>query len=239
MSNSKNKGLRAIFGAGKRAPKGGSADPAPDISAAAPAEAALDTLPAVQSCEGALGEINLYDTDDLTAAMAMAVVANETDVPLNELRFHSIRIKQPGDRPTRPERDGHMKYLVSLKGKDYEVEVEKGEAVILSVSDTPAVQVNAAVAAPPAPAAPAPVAPPPAAAPVDAAGEKLTSPLPGTVVAIKAVAGAKVKKGDLLIIIEAMKMENEILASRDATIGAVLCTVGTSVNTGDPLLTFV
>ena len=238
MSNKKNKGLKALFGGVKKAPKMESVDPAPDASAAA--EGTLDTPPAAQSFEGTLGEIDLYDTDDLTAAMAMAVVANETDVPLNELRFRSIRIKKPGDQPTRPERDGHMKYLVSLKGKDYEVEVEKGEAVILSVSDTPAVPTApVAAAAPPAPAAPAPAAPPPEAASVNAAGEKLTAPLPGTIVTIKVNAGDKVKKGDLLIIIEAMKMENEILAPNDATIGAVLCSVGASVRTGEPLLTFV
>jgi len=239
MSNTKNKGLRALFGGAKKASKVETADPSPNVSAVAPATAARNAPPAVQTYIGTFGEVDLYDTDDSAAAMAMAVVADEAGVPLNELRFRSIRIKKPGDRSTSPERDGHMKYLVSLKGKDYEVEVEKGEALILSVSDTPAVQVNATVAAAPAPAAPAPVAPPPAAAPVSAAGEKLPSPLPGTILEIKAAAGAKVKKGELLIIIEAMKMENEILAPRDAIVGAVLCSVGASVNTGETLLTFV
>lgn len=125
-----------------------------------------------------------------------------------------------------------MKYRVSLNGKDYEIEVERGEAQILNISDTP---VAAAAAA--APVAAAPAAAPAAAAPVAAgAGDPIVSPMPGTIVKVNVAQGDAVKKGQVLLVLEAMKMENEIVAPRDGTVGTIVTSKGASVNTDDLLL---
>lgn len=129
-----------------------------------------------------------------------------------------------------------MKYKVTLNGKTYEVEVEKGEAILAAEYDA------AAPAAPVAAPAAAPVAAAPAAAPAPAvvdvgAGEVVSSPLPGVVVGVKVAAGDKVTKGQHLVIIEAMKMENEIAAPRDGVVAKVLVSKGASVESGAPLLT--
>ena len=122
-----------------------------------------------------------------------------------------------------------MKYKVTLNGKCYEVVVEKGEAICENIYDAP-------VAAPTAAPAPAAAAAAPAAAPVPAgAGETVAAPMPGTVLAVKVQQGQSVKKGDLLIILEAMKMENEINASKDGTITAVHVAKGAKVEQGSPL----
>ncbi len=126
-----------------------------------------------------------------------------------------------------------MKYVVSLNGKDYEVEVEKGEAILVSVTDTPVAAPAAPAAPAAAPAAAAPAAP--AAAPV-AGGEPITAPMPGTVLSVKTSAGAAVKAGDVLVILEAMKMENEIVAPRDGTVAQVVAAQGSTVDTGATLV---
>lgn len=129
-----------------------------------------------------------------------------------------------------------MKYVVSLNGKDYEVEVEKGDARLVSVNDTPApapVAVSPAVTQAPVAAA-APAAVPVAAAPAGS-GEPLASPMPGVVLSVKAQAGQAVKSGDLVMTIEAMKMENEIFAPFDCTITSIPVKQGDTVDTGTPL----
>ena len=131
-----------------------------------------------------------------------------------------------------------MKYKVTLNGKTYEVEVEKGEAVLLKEYEAaaPAAPVAAPVAT--APAAPAAPAAAPAAAPVQlGAGTAVNAPLPGTVLQIKASVGQAVKAGETVMIIEAMKMENEIVAPRDGKITSVVVQKGAAVNAGDPLFT--
>lgn len=125
-----------------------------------------------------------------------------------------------------------MKYKVTLNGKVYEVEVEKGEAILL----------DEYAAAAPAPVAAAPVAAPVAAAPAApaapaGAGDPIASPLPGTVLDVKVSAGQAVNEGDLIAVIEAMKMENEVLAPRAGTITSVLVQKGSSVDTGATLAT--
>ena len=129
-----------------------------------------------------------------------------------------------------------MKYKVTLKGKTYEVEVDQGEAMILDEYEAYA---PAPAAAPVAPAAPAAVpvpAPAPAAAPVAVAGEQVVSPMPGTMVKVNVKAGQAVKSGDVLAVLEAMKMENEIMAPHDATVVQVLVDVGAKVDTGTPII---
>lgn len=129
-----------------------------------------------------------------------------------------------------------MKYIVTLRDKTYEVEVEHGEAMIL---DEYEIKAPAAVAPAPAPVAAAPAAaaaaaPAPAAAAAD--GTPVTAPLPGNVLSIKVSQGAAVKEGDVLLLIEAMKMENEVVAPRAGTVAQVVAAKGASVNTGDTLV---
>lgn len=117
------------------------------------------------------------------------------------------------------------KYRVNVNGEMFEIEVEL-------LGDVPA------SAAAPAPAAtPAPAAAPAPAAPVAAGGETVNCPMPGTILAVNVNAGDSVKKGQVLFILEAMKMENEIMANCDGVVGSVAVTKGASVQTGDVLCT--
>ncbi len=129
-----------------------------------------------------------------------------------------------------------MKYKVTLNGRTYEVEVEAGQAQLLSeyeaiVPSAPA----AAVAAAPVAAAPA-AAPAPAAAAVTGSGEVVKAPMPGTILKVNVAQGQAVKEGDVLVILEAMKMENEIMAPKSGTITQVVVTKGSSVDTDAPLV---
>lgn len=125
-----------------------------------------------------------------------------------------------------------MKYIVNLNGKSYEVEVDKTEAVINSVSQTAPAAAPAPVAAP-APAAAPEAAPAPAAAPaaVPADGVKVCAPMPGTILAVNKTAGEAVNAGDIIVILEAMKMENEIVAPTSGTLKQVLVQKGENVDT--------
>ena len=114
-----------------------------------------------------------------------------------------------------------MKYVVTLNGKNYEVEVEETDAVITAVTDA-------------APAAPAPAAAPAAAAD----GQKVLSPMPGTILSVNVSVGSAVKAGDVLLILEAMKMENEIVAPCDGTVKQLAVQKGSTVAT-DALLAVV
>lgn len=125
-----------------------------------------------------------------------------------------------------------MKYKVTLNSKVYEVEVEEGTAMLIDEYEA---YVPAPVAPAPVPAA-APVAAAPAAPAPTAAGETIPAPLPGTVLAVKVAAGESVKAGQVLVVIEAMKMENEILAPHDGTVAQVVTAKGAAVDTGAPLV---
>ena len=121
-------------------------------------------------------------------------------------------------------------YRITVNGTSYDVSVEE-----LSGGAAPAAApVAAAPVAAPAPAA-APAAPAPAAG--GAGSVKVSSPMPGKILAVKANVGDSVKKGQVILILEAMKMENEVVAPEDGTIASIDVTVGASVESGDTLAT--
>lgn len=123
-----------------------------------------------------------------------------------------------------------MKYVVTLNGKDYEVEVDElSEAIVTSVAP-------AAASAPAAPVATQPSAPATTApAPVSGSGTAVKAPMPGTILKVNVTAGQSVKAGDIMFILEAMKMENEIVAPSDGTVSQVVAAKGSSVATDDVL----
>ena len=112
------------------------------------------------------------------------------------------------------------KYNVTVNGTAYEITLEVVDAA--EVKAAPATQ--AAPAAPAPAAAPAPVA--------NANGETVNAPMPGNILAVNVQNGASVKKGDVLMILEAMKMENEIMAPCDGTVASVNVQKGSTVETG-------
>ena len=103
-----------------------------------------------------------------------------------------------------------MKYVVTLNGKNYEVEVTESEAVTKIVE--------------------------PVAAPVVAGdGVKVTAPMPGNILNVNVTSGQAVKKGDVMFILEAMKMENEIVAPEDGVVKQILAQKGATVDTDEVL----
>ena len=132
------------------------------------------------------------------------------------------------------------KFIVNVNGNSYEVEVEEvGVAPVSAPAARPAQPVSAPAPAAAAPAAaPAPAEKPAAPAPAGTEGSiKITAPMPGNILDIKVKPGDKVSKGTLVMILEAMKMENEILSPEDATVASVNVTKGQQVNTGDVMMT--
>ena len=126
-----------------------------------------------------------------------------------------------------------MKYKGTLNGRTYEVEVEAGKAMLLDEYEAIA---PAAPATAPA-AAPAPVAAPSAAPAASlAAGEPVKAPMPGVVLKVQVQQGQAVKAGQVLVILEAMKMENEIVAPKDGTVAQIVAAKGASVESGAPLV---
>ncbi len=121
-----------------------------------------------------------------------------------------------------------MKYKVTLNGKTYEVEVEKGKAILLDEYEALA----------PAPVqATEPAATVSSAAPVNlASGETVSAPMPGNILRVEVKQGDVVKAGQLLVILEAMKMENEIVSPKDGTVAQVVTNKGAVVDTGSPLV---
>ncbi len=127
-------------------------------------------------------------------------------------------------------------YKITVNGMAYDVTVEERDGAAAPVTTAP---VKAAPAPRPAPAvpSPAPAAPKPAAPSGSQGAKKLKAPMPGKILAVKASVGQAIKKGDVVLILEAMKMENEIVASEDGSVASVNVGAGDMVEAGDVLAT--
>ncbi|WP_177162312.1 biotin/lipoyl-containing protein [uncultured Fusobacterium sp.] len=145
-----------------------------------------------------------------------------------------------------------MKYIANVNGKRYEIELERvedyrpmtrEEIAAPVTASAPIVAAPAAPVAPtpvaaPAPVAPAPIAAPaPAAAPVSAGASTVVAPLPGTILDVKVAPGQAVKTGEIVIIMEAMKMETEVVAAADGVVDSILVKKGDAVDTDATLIT--
>lgn len=120
-----------------------------------------------------------------------------------------------------------MKYIVTLNNKKYEIEVTEEDAAVLSVNDSvPSVceskpdTVNLSETS---------------SSMYSGDGEKITSPMPGTVLSVSVSDGQQVKAGDVILVLEAMKMENDIVAPHDGIIRKILVTKGSTVDTDQTL----
>lgn len=128
------------------------------------------------------------------------------------------------------------KYNIKVNGTAYEVEVEEAEGIVNpTISPVEKLAVTAPVSTP-APATPK-AKPAVSVAPIASGAQTVKAPMPGTLLDIRVTQGQKVKAGDILVILEAMKMENEILAPVDGTVDTVQATKGESVNANDILVT--
>ncbi|MCR4430601.1 MAG: biotin/lipoyl-binding protein [Tepidanaerobacteraceae bacterium] len=129
------------------------------------------------------------------------------------------------------------KYKITVNGQTYEVEVEEigsaepiYDAINISTQEKPKEPPKREVSKPSQAA--------PASKKAPSAGKiSIAAPMPGTILSVKVKEGSKVSKGDVIMILEAMKMENEILAPQDGTISSIAISEGASVNTGDLLAT--
>lgn len=138
------------------------------------------------------------------------------------------------------------KFIITVNGKSYEVEVEEltaqtGGASVQAVPVTPAAPASQPAAQPAPQAAAAPkqekaAEQKPSAQPIPSGAELVKAPMPGTILDVKVNVGDEVKRGQVLLILEAMKMENEIMAPRDGKIVSIQVSKGASVNADDVLV---
>lgn len=127
------------------------------------------------------------------------------------------------------------KYRINVNGNTYEVEVEEIGGASAPASK-PVVTMSAPVATTPAPVPVSAPAPKAVATPVPAGAEVISAPMPGKIMSVKVKVGQTVKAGDLILTLEAMKMENEIFCGVAGTIKEIRCSEGAAVNPGDVLV---
>ncbi|GHV31500.1 acetyl-CoA carboxylase biotin carboxyl carrier protein subunit [Clostridia bacterium] len=131
-----------------------------------------------------------------------------------------------------------MKYNVTLNKKVYEVEVERGEAILTDIRE--AISVSSPIPVASAPVPPVVTISAPSAPSISVAGgEVVKAPMPGNILDFKVAVGQTVAANQPLVILESMKMENEILAPRAGTVGQLLRNKGDVVETDAPLLTLL
>lgn len=135
-------------------------------------------------------------------------------------------------------------YTITVNGNVYEVTVEEGITGAAPVAAAPVAKAAPKAVPPvasPAPAAPVatktPVAPKDTTPASKQGSVKVNAPMPGKILEVSAHAGQSVKKGEVLVVLEAMKMENEIVAPQDGTVASINVTAGKSVEAGDVLAT--
>lgn len=121
-----------------------------------------------------------------------------------------------------------MKYKIRLNGTVYEVEVEKGNAQLLREYEAVSAPAEAKASSPVTEAVPVPVA--------ATGGRFITAPLPGTVTEIRVSVGQKIAAGEIVGVIEAMKMQNEVAASEGGTVAAIIATKGAQIQSGEPFV---
>ena len=126
------------------------------------------------------------------------------------------------------------RYRISVNGQSYDVSVEE-----VGPGTTKPAPVQSALPASEAIAAESPAAVPQAASGPVAGATTVKAPMPGTIMSFKVIKGQAVKRGDVLLILEAMKMENEIVAPSDGTVAGIRVPQGAAVNTGDPLIDLI
>ena len=128
-------------------------------------------------------------------------------------------------------------YNITVNGTTYEVVVEEADGTAAAPVYTAPAAPKATPVATPAPAAPKATPAAPKAAPAAAGGVKVTAPMPGTILSVKVTPGQAVKKGDVICVLEAMKMENDIPAPQDGVIASINVSKGASVAANDVLAT--
>ncbi|HHU54125.1 MAG TPA: acetyl-CoA carboxylase biotin carboxyl carrier protein subunit [Clostridiaceae bacterium] len=134
-----------------------------------------------------------------------------------------------------------MKYKVSLNGKDYLVEVERGEARMLNITDTPVMAVTAAQTVEEKTTASASLSPATSSSMsgIESEGIKVVSPMPGSVIEVSVNIGDQVQKDQKLCVIEAMKMENAIVAPQAGTVNQIYIETGSKVETSQILIVLI
>lgn len=129
------------------------------------------------------------------------------------------------------------KFLVNVNGNTYEVEIEESNSGALTDRSSPPISAAGQATAPAAHTVAAPVQETPKKEIVVSADQEvIEAPMPGNIWKIVTSEGATVKAGDVLLILEAMKMENDILAPRDGKVVSITTSEGSNVNTGDKLV---
>ena len=129
------------------------------------------------------------------------------------------------------------KYRITVDGTAYNVEVEDLGAGAHAAPATSAPVAAPVAAAPVAAAAPAPAAAPAATPAAGGAGAPVAAPMPGKILRVLVTVGTPVKDGDIVLVLEAMKMENEIFSPADGVVKEIRCREGDTVNSGDIMMT--